>query len=110
MDRIFILYNLKFQEQSSEKIECDKNYDVRRTTKDIQVPISNDGCRRDSLNNCQRSSASPTTNIWLRLIEDEENIGNVCSEFLFAAVVIILRPKNQPGIFNQTIHLLTKPN
>ena len=52
-------------------------------TKDNNVPMSNEGCRRDSLNNSQRSSASPTSNIWLRLIEDEENIGNVNSEFAF---------------------------
>jgi len=71
--------------QSNEKIECDNNYDVRRTTKDNNVPISNDGCRRDSLNHCQRSSTSPTSNIWLRLIEDEENIGNLNSEFVFCS-------------------------
>ena len=38
--------------------------------------------RRDSLNHTQRSSASPTSNIWLRLIEDEENIGNVIFQHL----------------------------
>ena len=38
--------------------------------------------RRDSLNHPQRSSASPTSNIWLRLIEDEENIGNVIFQHL----------------------------
>ena len=54
-------------------------------TKDNNVPLSHEGCRRDSLNNSQRSSASPTSNIWLRLIEDEENIGNVNSEFAFSS-------------------------
>ena len=77
MNRKLMLHYSNFQAQSNEKIECDNNYDVRRMTKD--------SCRRDSLSNSQRSSASPTSNIWLRLIEDEENIGNVHSEFSFCS-------------------------
>ena len=65
------------QAQSTYKIECDNNYDVRRPTKDNDIPIINESRRSDYSTHQQRSSASPTSNIWLRLIEDEENIGNV---------------------------------
>ena len=76
MHRIFFILSKLFQTHSNEKNECDNNYDVRRPEKDNNVPIPNESRRRDSLNQLQRSSASPTSNIWMRLIEDEDNIGN----------------------------------
>ena len=57
-------------------MECDNSYGVRRQIKDNKVPSNNDNRAKESLAQPQRSSGSPTSNIWLRLIEDEENIGN----------------------------------
>ena len=55
---------------------------MRMSEKDENSPRRISSHRRDSLNHPQRSSASPTSNIWLRLIEDEENIGNVIFQHL----------------------------
>ena len=73
---------LNLQEQSKVKDECDNSYSIRMSEKDENSPHRITSRRRDSLNHPQRSSASPTSNIWLRLIEDEENIGNVIFQHL----------------------------
>ena len=73
---------LNLQEQSKVKDECDNSYSIRMSEKDENSPHRIASRRRDSLNHPQRSSASPTSNIWLRLIEDEENIGNVIFQHL----------------------------
>ena len=65
----------------NDKIDCDNTYDVSRQRKDNKVPYNNENRGKESLVQHQRSSASPTSNIWLRLIEDEENIGNPNSIF-----------------------------
>ena len=64
-------------------MECDNGYDVRKQIKDNKVPSNNENRGKEPFVQPQRSSASPTSNIWLRLIEDEENIGNVDFFLLF---------------------------
>ena len=77
---------LNLQEQSKVKDECDNSYSIRMSEKDENSPHRIASRRRDSLNHPQRSSASPTSNIWLRLIEDEENIGNIiCQHLVFTS-------------------------
>ena len=77
-----------FQLSSNDPIECDNEF--RRQTKDNKVPSNNDIRGKEaSAQQQQRSSASPTSNIWLRLIEDEENIGkNIFNFFPLAALYI----------------------
>ena len=78
----YLINILNLQVQSKVKDECDNNYSIRVSEKDENSPHRIASRRRDSLNHPQRSSASPTSNIWLRLIEDEENIGNVIYQYL----------------------------
>ena len=58
-------------------MECDNSNDVRKQIKDKKVPFNNENRGKEPFVQPQRSSGSPTSNIWLRLIEDEENIGNI---------------------------------
>ena len=64
-------------------MECDNGYDVRKQIKDNKVPSNTENRGKEPFVHPQRSSGSPTSNIWLRLIEDEENIGNIDSLLLF---------------------------
>ena len=64
-------------------MECDNSYDVRKQIKDKKVPFNNENRGKEPFVQPQRSSGSPTSNIWLRLIEDEENIGKADSFLWF---------------------------
>ena len=64
-------------------MECDNGYDDRKQIKDNKVPSNNENRGKEPFVQPQRSSGSPTSNIWLRLIEDEENIGKADSFLWF---------------------------
>ena len=68
-------------------MECDNGYEIRKHIKDNNALVNNENRGKEPIVQPQRSSSSPTSNIWLRLIEDEENIGNVDS-FFFSLVVL----------------------
>ena len=91
-------------------MECDNGYDIRKHIKDNKFLANNENRGKEPIVQPQRSSSSPTSNIWLRLIEDEENIGNVDSFFFFFSGPILRRHCTKSFINISVQYYLTHPD